>query len=192
MNERDLRRIGEEFGQRLRDSVMGGATVKTMDVVSVDRDFAYCRVYSDDDPLPVPLQYLRIGATSLRVVPAVESTVGVGFANGSSILPFFVTFSEISEFVLKIGETTIKVTDGLVEFNGGGLGGLVMLNELTDKLNGLVGTVNSLVQDFNLHMHLSAAVGATTSPLTAVPGQFPAQQAQRFNATDYENEKITQ
>ena len=70
-----------------------------------------------------------------------------------------------------------------VTFNGGTLGGLVKIQELTDKLN-------SLVEAFNSHTHT-----VTTSGTAAAQEGTAAAIINRlsmFNKSDYENEKIKQ
>ena len=75
--------------------------------------------------------------------------------------------------------------------NGGELGGLIKIQELTDKLN-------ELVDKFNSHTHsltsgtvnVSGSMGAATN---AQPINVPAitSKASKFNAGDYEDETIT-
>ena len=68
-----------------------------------------------------------------------------------------------------------------ITLNGGQLGGLVKIQELTNKLN-------ALVQTFNSHTHQVATTGtaaAQTGTAAATTGQ-----ASQFNKSDYEDEKI--
>lgn len=72
--------------------------------------------------------------------------------------------------------------------NGGEFGGLIKINELTAKLNELKDTVNSLVQAFNSHTHQVATTGSAAAQSgTAAAVTSQAQQADDFNADDYEN-----
>ena len=68
-----------------------------------------------------------------------------------------------------------------ITINGGDFGGLVKIQELTNKLN-------TLVQAFNTHTHTVATTGtaaAQTGTATAI-----ATQAQPFSKSDYEDTKI--
>lgn len=96
---------------------------------------------------------------------------------------FVFAMSEIEEIEVKIGETSLKMNDSDILFNGGALGGMVKVSELTNKLN-------ELVQTFNSHTHRVSTTGsssAQTGTAAAVTSR-----AQNFNKSDYENEKIKQ
>lgn len=72
-------------------------------------------------------------------------------------------------------------------FNNGENGGIVKIQELTDKLNALVDEFNSFVQIFNSHTH----AGVQTGGGITAPSTQQAQDATDFNKSDYENETIT-
>lgn len=91
-----------------------------------------------------------------------------------------------------VGQSTVKVTSDLIEFNGGGLDGLVKINELTQKLNQLVQEVTQCTTVFNAHQHtVQVTVPAGTGSTVALTGATMTAPSQ-FNASDYKNEKITQ
>lgn len=78
-----------------------------------------------------------------------------------------------------------------ITVNGGGLGGLVKIQELTDKLN-------ELVDKFNSHTHSLTSgtvnvAGSMGSATNAQPITVPAitAKADKFNTSDYEDETIT-
>lgn len=78
-----------------------------------------------------------------------------------------------------------------ITVNGGDLGGLIKIQELTDKLN-------ELVDKFNSHTHMVAIGGVSvTGPAgamaNAAPVNIPAitSKASKFNTSDYEDETIT-
>lgn len=93
---------------------------------------------------------------------------------------------------LSIGETTIELaTEKAITFNGGGLGGLIRIQDLTDKINELVDTFNS-----HTHTLTSGSVVVAGSPTTqqnAGPITVPAitSKAATLKKGDYENTKIT-
>ena len=92
---------------------------------------------------------------------------------------------------LKTGASTLKMNNDIIEFNGGGLKGLVELDNLTSKLNGFVNTFNSHTHNVPAGSFLVGATAGVPSP-APVPVTSPMQSAQSFVASDYENEKITQ
>lgn len=69
-----------------------------------------------------------------------------------------------------------------IVINGGKLGGLVNIQALTDKLN-------ELVRAFNSHTHLVNTSGSATAQ--SGTAQAITQQTASFNASDYEDQKIT-
>jgi hypothetical protein len=78
-----------------------------------------------------------------------------------------------------------------ITINGGELGGLIKIQDLTDKLNALKDQLNSVVTKFNTHTHNVSTTGtaaAQAGVAAATTGQ--AQQATAFNKSDYEDEKI--
>lgn len=94
---------------------------------------------------------------------------------------------------LKTGASTLKMNNDVIEFNGGGLKGLVELDNLTSKLNAFVQSFNSFVSIYNSHSHPVSTAGSATAQTGSTTGIIGrAQSAQSFNASDYENEKITQ
>ena len=85
------------------------------------------------------------------------------------------------------------MNNDIIEFNGGGLKGLVELDNLTSKLNTFVQSFNSFVSTYNTHSHPVSTAGSATAQTGSTTGIVgSAQTAQTFNASDYENEKITQ
>jgi len=86
-----------------------------------------------------------------------------------------ISYSEVEEISLKIGEQTAEIDKNGFVINGGNLGGLVKINELTSKLN-------DLVRAFNTHVHPVTAVGTPTGTI-AIP-------AQSFRSSDYENKEV--
>lgn len=74
-----------------------------------------------------------------------------------------------------------------ITVNGGELGGLVKIQELTEK-------INALVDAFNFHSHtLLPGTVVTTGGTNVAPISVPevAKKAARLNRNDYEDTKIT-
>lgn len=79
-----------------------------------------------------------------------------------------------------------------IVINGGQLGGLIKIEDLTDKLNNLVSEVNSLKDAFNSHTHKVTTKGSPTAQEgDAAPVLSKAQAMSRFNKDDYEDTTIT-
>ena len=79
-----------------------------------------------------------------------------------------------------------------IEINGGQLGGMIKIEDLTDKLNNLVSEVNSLKDTFNNHTHKVATSGSASAQQgDAAPVLSKAQAMSRFNKDDYEDTTIT-
>ncbi|MCQ2250027.1 MAG: hypothetical protein MJZ66_02840 [Bacteroidales bacterium] len=116
------------------------------------------------------------GLGTLIIKPAVGSKVLVADLSNGRLRDLVVLLTEQAD---------------TIEFNGGELGGLVNIQDLTDKLNGLAKTVNDLVTAFNSHTHLVSTTGtAAAQSGTAQAVQSQAQQADTFSAEDYEDTKI--
>lgn len=94
------------------------------------------------------------------VVPAVGSAVIVGSLSGDLSNLVVLQVDEVESIVI----------------NGGKLGGLVNIEALTEKINGLVNS-------FNSHTHTSASPNSPTST--------PLMQAETLDRKDYEDTKIT-
>lgn len=110
----------------------------------------------------------------ILITPVTGSSVIVGRISESDEL-FIEMFSEVESIII----------------NGGELGGLIKIQELTNKLNSLVNTINNLISNFNGHTHIVATTGtATAQSGTAAAITTQAQRANDFKADDYENEKI--
>lgn len=150
----NLRRV---FGTR-------GVTISTGIVKSVSG--ILCEV--EVGKLVVPDVRLRASETAdggeILLVPKVGTAVVFGSLTG-----------DLSQLVvLQVDHIeSIKAT-GSITINEGKLGGLVNIEDLTNKLN-------TLVQSFNTHTH-TGNMGAPTTP--------PVAQAQTFNKSDYEDTKI--
>lgn len=128
-------------------------------------------------------------------IPVVGSIVLVARIGDSNEL-CIVQFSEVEKVIFTIAEDfTLSVTGGSVELsvpeiiiNGGNLGGLLKIDDITAKLNDLVKT-------FNSHTHsgvITAVSGGSGAPAVGTPGSstVPDQAAASFSKGDYEDTKI--
>ena len=107
---------------------------------------------------------VRLRATEMSandavlITPKIGSAVVVGSLTGS-----------VDELVVLVVDRAESVT-----FNGGNLGGMVNVAELTKKINALIDALNT---------HTHPTPNGMSSP--------PAAQFVKFNKSDYEDEKIT-
>lgn len=92
---------------------------------------------------------------------------------------------------IKTGQSTLVMDTNLINFNGGGLEGLIKIVDLTSKLNDLVNTFNSHTHNVPPGSFLVAATAGVPNP-APMPVQATLQTAQPFNKMDYENTKIKQ
>ncbi|MEI8111180.1 MAG: hypothetical protein WCH59_09345 [Chitinophagia bacterium] len=141
----------------------------------------------------------------ILLIPSIGSTVIVAYSTFNQ--PFIALFSGLDKVLLVAGEnnasiqidengllleiadTKLNISNGLMQFNDGSLGGLVKVIELTQKLNNLENKVNSLISVFNSHVHTGVTTGAGasgTTPTTVTGTLTPTQRA------DIENTKIKQ
>ena len=135
-----------------------------------------------------PLKKVRLNAdinSDLGVVitPEVDSHVLV--CEVSKVDSYVALFAKIKQIDVKIGSSTVMIKDGEISFNGGDLGGLVKVQELTTKLNNLITELNNLKIDYMAHTHPTAAVGSPSPPTVPFTGSFD-----NFNKSDYENTKV--
>ena len=130
------------------------------------------------------------GATfGAYLIPKVNSVVTIAYYSRNEA--YIVKPGPLERVQLDMGTgegagVTLVVEDGVVTLNGGELGGLIAIADLTTKINDLVSTVNSLLSEYRLHMHPTAATGPPSPP---TPTSMTPDAA-TFTEGDYENEEI--
>ncbi len=135
--------------------------------------------------LGVNLQANQGSEDGVVAIPAKDSYVVVSFISES--IAVVVLAEKVDKIVLKIGETTAELVDGEIKLNGGTLGGLVVSQKTTDKLNALEGDINELKALFTAWAPLAQdGGGALKTAVTA----WAEQQLTPTVATDLENDKI--
>lgn len=104
------------------------------------------------------------GDGQLLITPAVGSAVVVGSLSG-----------DLAELVVLAVDKADRIDlTGEVVINGGGKGGLVNVESLTNKLN-------ELVRAFNTHTHIASGGSATTVPSSVLD---------TFRRGDYEDNRV--
>ena len=132
----------------------------------------------------VLLDGLEISDVRLRaVINGEESRMLVTPKAGSYVILLDNSDGNLTELaVVSVSEVEkIEInTDADVVFNGGGNGGIIKINELTDKLN-------DLVDKFNNHIHTTTATVGTGSAGVISKTTTPADS---FAKSDYEDDKV--
>lgn len=196
-----IRKLAQHDGETV-------ALVCTVDAVDKKARTIDCTPVNEGAPLlGVNLQANQDSDFGLVIYPEKGAFVVVGFmADGAAGLMLATDKIESAEMV--IGETaTVIDAEGIriktakmsadinkedIIFNGGELDGLVIIQKLTDKLNELKDTVNSLINAYNNHTHITTATIGTGPAGTISPTTSKAQTAKPFKKSDYENTKIKQ
>lgn len=196
-----IRKLAQQDGETV-------ALVCTVDAVDKKARTIDCTPVNEGAPLlGVNLQANQGSDFGLVIYPEKGAFVVVGFmADGAAGL--MLTTDKIESAEMVIGETaaaidaegvrvkTAKMSADInkedIIFNGGELDGLVIIQKLTDKLNELKDTVNSLIKAYNNHTHITTATVGTGPAGTISPTTSKAQTAKPFKKSDYENTKIKQ
>lgn len=184
--------IAEAIRRMAQGSTPTTSIVCTVD--SVDRSTNTCDCTPLDDSAPllgVNMQAGQNATGGIVIVPKVGSHVVVGMVSGGNAGIVLLT-EDIETLEVKIGNTSIVASADTITLNGGQLGGLVLVAELTDKLNGVIDA-------FNQHTHTLltgtvAVQGSATAQANVAPISVPAITAplQPILRTDIENTAILQ
>lgn len=161
----------------------------TVDAVDEDARTVDCTPIDGGAPLlGVNLQANQDSTDGMAAFPAVGSYVVVSFLSPS--VGVAVLFDKVDKITVKIGDMTAEMTADGVVFNGGALGGLINIRELTDK-------INALIAAFNNHTHEIptggvAVAGSATAQSNPAPVAVPpvADKHDPVSAEDYEDETI--
>ena len=203
------------IAEAIRRMAQGGrqtvSLICTVDAVDKDARTVDCTPLDEGAPLlGVNLQANQESKFGLVVYPRVGSYVVVGFvADGSAGIVLMTDDIESLEVVVSDKtsrvvideervridvdkETSAELTKDGVVFNGGSLGGLIKVEDLTSK-------INELIDAFNNHTHVlpTAAVAVAGSPSAQsnpAPITVPAITSKhtKVKRGDYENEKVKQ
>lgn len=194
-----------------RNGRQTGNLICTVDSVDKKTRTVDCTPLDESAPLlGVNLQANQNGTVGIVAYPRVGSYVVVGLlAEGSAGIVLLTDDIESVEItttenkncavidddgvLIKVGEeTSAELTADGVVLNGGKLGGLIKVKDITDK-------INELINAFNNHTHTlppsSVAVsGSATAQANPASITVPAisEKHKEVRREDYENEKIKQ
>lgn len=215
MDEHEALRIGEEFGNRIAD-LMKGVRLTSVTIESITDTNAMVTVFEDDIPIAVPLKLFGVEDNMFSVTPAVGSTAVIGYVDGSQSTPFFVAFSQVDKVEVKrsnssflfhvdpdddskdtldcnIGGSSIHVTSDVIQLNGGGNGGMVIVGKLTDRLNKMQSEIDQIQANIASHTHLVSTTGTATAQTgSTTQTTYSKVSMTKVKDDDYVNDKITQ
>lgn len=179
------------------------ALICTVDAVDKDARTVDCSPINESAPLlGVNLQANQGSDFGVCLFPKVGSFVVVGFvADGAAGVVLLCDEIESAEIVIgdssafisadgltvKVGNTSAELDKNAVTFNGGSLGGLVKVVELTQRLNLIENDINTLKGIFAGWAPVSQDGGAALK--TAVI-DWSTQTLTPTTRSDYENDKV--
>lgn len=195
--------------EAIRVLAMSGAElyckICTVDAVDVEARTVDCTPIDESAPLVgVNLQASQDSSVGVVLFPAVGSYVIVAFitpAVAAVVLCDKIDKAQLSigktqitvdaEVVdTSLGDTSFRITSEGVQFNGGKLGGLLKIEQLTEKFN-------ELIRAFNTHTHTIPVGGVPVTGTAAAqsnpaPVMVPAvtQTMPEVKASDYEDAKV--
>lgn len=211
LDESTLRRIGEQFGSQIAELISSNAA-HTVTVQDVDDDYASVSVFDGDTPSKVPLQLLHVGDAILRVVPTKGTTAVVTNVNGTSETMVFLAYTSVDvvEFTrgsikiglsvnddnenddnitIEVGDSSLRVTGDVIEFNGGENDGMPLSKKVVDRLNSIERDINKLRSAMQTWIPITQDGGAALK--TALTGWLSS-SLNVTTVSDIANNKITQ
>ena len=154
-------------------------------ITGVDEESRTCVL--DDDGVLMPgirLQAVTGGDKGILIVPKIGA-LALAVRVEESEDWMLIDCSEIEKISIVVGGSTVELTNELIQFNGGKLGGMAKVAMLTTKLNGLERDINTLKTVFSgwtpvMEAKLKAEITTwATAPLTVT------------SQSEIENKKIT-
>lgn len=167
--DNELRILLRQFIGKQKPTLLG--TVK-----DVDKTACTCTITDDGTDYPgVRLRAVTGDAQGMVWYPS----------EGAFALAVQVEDTEEWAVLFATSYSSVEISAEQITFNGGKLGGLVVIGELTDKLN-------ELVDKFNNHTHDVTVIQSPGPPPVTLPGTASQTgvPAQPFRVSDYENEAI--
>jgi hypothetical protein len=172
-----IRMLARQEGTRIYPATVTAVNGSTCDVtpLSGDAELEQVRLNSDVS-----------NDLGILCTPTVGSIVLVAEISETDAL--VVMFAEIDKISLKIGASTLEITDGLIEMNGGNNDGLVVVGDLVSKLNAIEQDINNLKAAFSAWVVLPNDGGAALKTAAATWYAATLTQTQQ---SDIENTKVT-
>lgn len=152
--------------------------------VNINADNRTCDIVLNDD---LTLFDCRLNAVidsydnHLTILPKENSFVAFLRLEGLSSSCLVISYTEIDRILVRMNDIQADISSSGIILNGGSLGGLVNISQLTAKLN-------QLIAAFNSHTHQVSTTGSSTAQsgiASPVASSF-----QPFSQNDYEDTKI--
>lgn len=181
------------IGQMIKALARQGANIEaqlcTVTAVDAAARTVDCEPLDESAPLlGVNLQANQGLTSGMVLIPKVGSYVIVALMN-DGVNGCVIATEEVERMELVIGEARVEVTEDGIVLNGGELGGLVKVEALTARLNGIEESINEL------KAALSGWVPAPQDGGAALKGAISSWASETLVLTergDYENEKVKQ
>lgn len=204
MTEGEYQSQMAQIGQRLRNIMEGVGSVELMygSVISVDKkkNTINARIGSENALVieDISLSTLQGVDASVILYPTINTTVVLGLPYKQPENAFVLAFGLVDSISIKTAPyscvfskenislscengASMLMQDGNITMNGGDLGGLVVIQKLTDRLNKLQQELTNFKNAYNSHKN-------GTYPLaTPFIGSFST-----FANDDYENKNVQQ
>ena len=180
----DIRNIIRQLAQSGGET---SALVCIVDAVDKTARTVDCSPLNEGAPLlGVNLQANQGADYGLCLFPEIGSYVIVGFiADGAAGVVLLTEEIESAEIV--VGEISVHLDKNAVTFNGGNLGGLVKVEDLTKRLNIIENDINDLKNAFTSWQVMAQDGGAALKTAVSKWSDSTLSATQR---SDYENEKV--
>ena len=181
------------IGQMIKALARQGANIEaqlcTVTAVDAAARTVDCEPLDESAPLlGVNLQANQGLTSGMVLIPKVGSYVIVALMN-DGVNGCVIATEEVERMELVIGEARVEVTEDGIVLNGGALGGLVKVEALTARLNGIEESINELKAALSGWVPVSQDGGA------ALKGAISSWASETLVLTergDYENEKVKQ
>ena len=171
--DEQLKKGFENIGKSGRQAQLRWCTV-----TSVDKEKRVMDAVGESDGL----DYFDIGlgTGSVNVYPKPGSLCLIGIVEGRETDSFLISAAEVD---------SIEVTAETIVINGGGLGGLVKVGELTERLNLIEKDINSLKQKLSGWTPVPNDGG---SALKTALSSYISESLKETQVRDIENERVKQ
>lgn len=181
--------IAQQFGSILGGKSVGQIILFTAQVVSIQGDT--CTVNFDG----LPITSIRLTPTTtereetILLTPAVDSYVLVGSLSGDLNNLCVLAADTLASVELTIGDISVFIDKEGVVLNGGELGGLVKLDDVTKKINALENQLNQLKNILKAWIPSPNDGGAA---LKSAISTWASQPITLTKPADLENKKVKQ
>lgn len=181
------------IGQMIKALARQGANIEaqlcTVTAVDAAARTVDCEPLDESAPLlGVNLQANQGLTSGMVLIPKVGSYVIVALMN-DGVNGCVIATEEVERMELVIGKTSVLVTEDGIVLNGGNLGGMVKVEALTARLNGIEGSINELKAALSGWVPVSQDGGAA---LKGAISNWASETLVLTERGDYENEKVKQ